>query len=115
MSSFFFSIVFFIVGFGAALLFVKSGKSLKQKQEVNRLESRIKDQNINSAEKNKEVKELSETVAILSSQVITCLEILSRITKIQEQTEDIDAQILITKRCFKKYERFLDPDVYRSN
>jgi hypothetical protein len=138
MAFFLSSVISFIVGAGVSLLFVKSSKLGSKKgisqlqsehqKEVNQLEFdklnlknrngdlvQIISQNQRSIKENqRDIKELSEAVAILSDQVITCQELLGSVTKIRE-AEDMNAQIVITKRFHKKYERFLNSDTYTSD
>ena len=122
MNYFLFSIIGFAIGVIFALVFVKSGKSLKHKKEVGRLELEIDKSNVdksnlqvrnnNLAEAINQHKqsdiEIKRDIADLSRQVMLCLELASSVTKIQEQAKDIiDAEIIITQRCYKKYERYL--------
>jgi hypothetical protein len=74
-------------------------------------------QNNQEINRNKrDIKELKEAVAILSHQTIQCLELLASVTKIQGQAEEINAQIVITKRFSKKYQRFLNfSDAYTND
>jgi len=138
MALFLSCLVCFSVGVAVGtLLLPKSGKTLQQKKgisqlqlehrkEVNQLEfdklnlknrngdlAQIISQNQRNIKGNqRDIKELSEAVGILSNQVIHCLELLGSVTKIREKAEDMNAQVVITKRFRKKYERFLSPDTY---
>jgi len=123
--SFFTFITGCAVGAITALLFakvIKNGKLVQQKKEFKQLTEdklKLKNQNddlVGIINKNQnDIRELSEAVATLSYQVIQSLQLLSSITRIQQQKE-IGEEIIITQKCFKKYERFLNSsDTYRSD
>lgn len=107
MSSILFYVICFISGIGGALIFVKSGKTLKHRQEVKQLQTDKADLAQVIIENQHDIKELKTDVAELSSQVIQCLEILASVTRIREKIEDINARIVVTQRFSQKYERFL--------
>lgn len=119
----------FVFALGAVVTFltVKSGPTLKQKRIVKGLKANNaqleddklalqnrKDELVEVIDKNqRKLKENEEAIGILSGQVIKCLELLSSVTRIREQSDMIDREIAITERIRKKYER--NSDIYISD
>lgn len=102
-----FYVIFFVLGVSGTLIFVKTGKTVKHKREVNQLEIDKADLAQIITQNQRDINDIKTDVAELSGQVIQCLEILASVTRIRERIEDIDTQVIITKRFKSKYERSL--------
>ena len=121
MTSFFSYLLCIGLGAGIILFGIKRRPTLKQKREVTQLQTdktnlqtrngdlkKVIQQNQEEIKELKDdIRELKEAVATLSGQVILNLELLSSVTSIREQVDNIETEIIITKRWQKKYSRFL--------
>lgn len=107
-------VICFVIGGVFVFFFIKGGSTLQHNKIVRGLEAdkiNLQNRNLNLGEviatNQKDIKELKEAVAVLSNQIVQCQEWLAVITTIREQINDINAEIVITKRFYKKYERYL--------
>jgi len=114
VTSFFSYLLCFGLGAGIILFGVKRRPTLKQKEKVVQLQADKSALQIRNGDLTKliqqnqdDIKDLKEAVAILSGQIILNLEMMSAITRIREQVNDINAEIIITRRFQKKYSPFL--------
>jgi len=114
VTSFFSYLLCFGSGVGIILFGVKRRLTPKQKEKVIQLQTDKRNLQIRNSDLAKliqqnqeDIKDLKEAVAILSGQIILSLEIMAAITRIREQVDDINAEIIITRRFQKKYSSFL--------